>query len=81
MLAHLTERYRHSSASTWGARLAAGEVSIEGALAAPTDILRAGHWLVWRRPAWEEPPVLTLRNSPLPNPADALSEHAIRIPS
>jgi 23S rRNA pseudouridine1911/1915/1917 synthase len=55
VLTHLSERYRHSSGSTWESRIAAGEVSIEGALAAPTDVLRAGSWLVWRRPPWEEP--------------------------
>lgn len=57
VLAHLSDRYRHSSGSSWAARIAAGEVSIEGTLAAPTDVLRAGSWLVWRRPGWEEPSV------------------------
>jgi 23S rRNA pseudouridine1911/1915/1917 synthase len=57
VLAHLAERYQHSTGSTWAARIAAGEVSIEGARATATDVLRAGSWLVWRRPAWEEPHV------------------------
>jgi len=57
VLAHLSDRYRHSSSSTWESRIGAGEVSLEGALAAATDILHAGDWLVWRRPPWEEPPV------------------------
>jgi 23S rRNA pseudouridine1911/1915/1917 synthase len=57
VLAHLIARYRHSSQAAWSARIAAGEVRLGDALAAPSDVLRAGERLVWRRPPWEEPPV------------------------
>jgi 23S rRNA pseudouridine1911/1915/1917 synthase len=57
VLAHLTRRYRHSSAATWRARIAAGEILLGQAVAAPTDLVGAGQWLTWRRPPWEEPRV------------------------
>lgn len=57
VLAYLARRYRHSSETVWSGRIAAGEVLLEGSIAAATDVLRAGHALVWRRPPWEEPPV------------------------
>jgi 23S rRNA pseudouridine1911/1915/1917 synthase len=55
VLAHLAERYRHSSEDLWRRRIAAGEVSLAGETADPADVLRAGQPLVWRRPPWEEP--------------------------
>jgi 23S rRNA pseudouridine1911/1915/1917 synthase len=57
VLDHLTRRYRHSTESIWRARLAAGEVSLDGAVADPTAVLRAGQRLTWQRPPWEEPAV------------------------
>jgi 23S rRNA pseudouridine1911/1915/1917 synthase len=57
VLAHLAARYRHSSEEAWRTRLAAGEVLLDGRRPDPTDTLRAGQSLVWRRPPWEEPPV------------------------
>lgn len=57
ILAHLSRRYVHSSPAVWRARIGAGEVQLEGALAAATDVLRAGQSLVWRRPPWQEPAV------------------------
>lgn len=57
VLDHLAERYRHSSSSVWAERIAEGQVLLEGAPAAATDVLRPGQTLVWRRPPWEEPPV------------------------
>jgi 23S rRNA pseudouridine1911/1915/1917 synthase len=57
VLAHLAERYRHSTEATWRTRIAEGEVLLDGQAPAPTDILRAGQSLAWRRPPWEEPPV------------------------
>jgi 23S rRNA pseudouridine1911/1915/1917 synthase len=57
VLAHLVERYRHSEEPSWRARLDAGEVLVDGAVAAATQILRTGPALVWRRPPWQEPPV------------------------
>ncbi len=57
VLFHLAERYRHSSEATWQERIEAGQVLLGGAPAAATDRLRAGQFLVWRRPPWEEPEV------------------------
>jgi 23S rRNA pseudouridine1911/1915/1917 synthase len=57
VLDHLVLRYRHSSEPTWRARIAAGEVEIDGRTATAPDRLRAGQGLSWRRPPWEEPPV------------------------
>lgn len=56
VLDYLAERYRHSSEPTWRARLAAGEVRIDGSPATAEQVLRAGEALVWRRPPWREPP-------------------------
>ena len=57
LLGYLVRRYRHSDASRWRARLAAGELSLDAEVARPGDRLRPGQALVWRRPPWEEPPV------------------------
>src|SRR4029079_6584678 len=57
VLAHLARRYPHSTAETWAARIAAGEVSLDRAVARAGDRVRAGQTLVWRRPPWEEPAV------------------------
>lgn len=57
VLAYLAGRYRHSAEAVWLARVAAGEVLLDGARATAVDVLRAGQRLIWRRPAWEEPPV------------------------
>ena len=48
------ELYRHSSRATWAARFAAGEITLNGAPAAPDDLLAEGDRLAWRRPPWEE---------------------------
>ncbi len=57
VLDHLARRYRHSSATTWRQRIAAGEVTRDAAAAGPDDVLGAGQWLAWRRPPWNEEPV------------------------
>jgi 23S rRNA pseudouridine1911/1915/1917 synthase len=57
VLEHLADRYRHSTEETWKERLDRGEVLIEDRPAVPSDVLRPGQSLVWRRPPWEEPPV------------------------
>ena len=57
VLSYLARRHRHSSEAVWRARLAAGEVRLDSAVAGLTDVLRAGQSLVWRRPPWEEPAV------------------------
>jgi len=55
--AHLALRHRHSSAEVWTARIAAGEVLVDGEAAVASAPLRAGQIVVWRRPPWEEPAV------------------------
>ena len=57
VLAWLAARHRHSSESVWRARIEAGEVSLDGALASSADPLRPGQRLAWQRPPWEEPDV------------------------
>lgn len=55
VLAHLTASRRHSTAEAWAARLACGEVELDGRPAAGHEVLRPGHTLTWHRPPWEEP--------------------------
>ena len=47
-------QYRHSTRETWLARLAGGEMSLNGQPVAPGAVLVAGDRLEWRRPPWEE---------------------------
>jgi 23S rRNA pseudouridine1911/1915/1917 synthase len=56
VLAHLADRYRHSSEARWRQRLLAGEILLDGTPAGPADVLNVGQSLVWRRPPWQEPP-------------------------
>ncbi len=44
---------------TWTARLAAGEVSLDGNVVHTDDALREGMVLEWQRPPWDEAPVPT----------------------
>lgn len=53
----LAERYDHSDRETWRQRLAAGEVSLAGAVASAACVMRPGQQLAWRRPPWHEPDV------------------------
>jgi 23S rRNA pseudouridine1911/1915/1917 synthase len=55
VLEHLAGRYRHSTTAEWARRLEAGEVQLDGVVAAQWDRLRAGQCLVWHRPPWREP--------------------------
>lgn len=55
LLGYLCRRYPHSSADAWAARIAAGQVLLDGAPAAADAVLRRGRELVWRRPGWVEP--------------------------
>ena len=57
VLAHLVAAYRHSTSAEWSDRVRRGEVTIGGATAQPETPLRAGQWLVWNRPPWDEPDV------------------------
>lgn len=56
VLSYLARRYRHSSPQEWKARLARGEVWLDGAVAGGGEPLRPGQTLVWHRPPWEEEP-------------------------
>jgi 23S rRNA pseudouridine1911/1915/1917 synthase len=57
VLAHLVAGYRHSSPDEWAARIAQGEVEIDGLRADVSTQLCAGQILVWHRPPWDEPDV------------------------
>ena len=57
VLAHLVASRRHSTARDWSERIGRGEVEVDEAVATPDTILRAGQWLVWNRPPWQEPEV------------------------
>jgi 23S rRNA pseudouridine1911/1915/1917 synthase len=59
LLDHLAARHAHSDAAAWSARLAAGEVELDGRRAQGAEILRAGQQVAWRRPPWVEPEVPT----------------------
>ncbi len=54
---HLVAAHTHSDAAAWEARLAAGEVELDGAAARGDEVLRHGQQLVWHRPPWDEPEV------------------------
>lgn len=53
-LGYLVGRYAHSSVTDWQARLARGEVELDGQVAHGQELLRPGQWLVWHRPPWSE---------------------------
>lgn len=55
LLDHLARFHRHSSREEWRARVAAGRVLVDGVVAGPGTVIRAGQSIVWRRPPWEEP--------------------------
>ena len=57
VLAYLIRRFPHTGEAGWRARIASGEVTLEGAAPRPGAVLRRGQSLVWNRPPWEEPTV------------------------
>jgi 23S rRNA pseudouridine1911/1915/1917 synthase len=61
VLEHLCSRWERAPEDEWRARIEAGEVRVEGAVAAAGQPLRAGQRLTWERPPWDEPdaPVCT----------------------
>jgi 23S rRNA pseudouridine1911/1915/1917 synthase len=59
LVAYLADVYRHTSATEWTARLAAGEVLLDGRVVIVDEPLRPGAWLEWRRPPWAEEAVPT----------------------
>jgi 23S rRNA pseudouridine1911/1915/1917 synthase len=61
VLEHLRTRWERAREDEWRARIDAGEVRVDGAVAAAGHRLRAGQRLSWERPPWDEPdaPVCT----------------------
>lgn len=57
VLAHLAASRRHSTAREWTDRIERGEVEVDEVVAAPDTVLRAGQWVTWHRPPWQEPEV------------------------
>ncbi len=57
VLDYLAQQYRHSSPQVWRSRLEAGEVELDGEVAAADAVLSSGQILVWHRPPWLEPEV------------------------
>lgn len=57
MLEHLSLRFGLASPAEWRARIDLGQVRLDDGLATASAVLRAGQWLRWDRPPWEEPPV------------------------
>jgi 23S rRNA pseudouridine1911/1915/1917 synthase len=57
VLTHLAQRFEQASEAEWQSRLDAGQVTLDGVPASAGLVLRAGQWLCWARPPWEEPPV------------------------
>lgn len=56
---YLSTRFRHSTRSTWAARLAEGQLTLDDRPATGDERLRAGQRVVWQRPPWREPDVPT----------------------
>lgn len=57
LLDFYSQRYRHSSQAEWEARILAGEVRVDGAIATPDTVLKPGQRLTYHRPPWLEPEV------------------------
>lgn len=57
VVALLAARFKHSSLDTWCRRAGDGEITVDGATASPTTVVRAGAVVVWQRPPWDEPDV------------------------
>lgn len=55
LLAYLSQRYPHSTATSWSERIAAGLVRLDGQPASDQSLLVAGMTLSWQRPPWVEP--------------------------
>jgi 23S rRNA pseudouridine1911/1915/1917 synthase len=56
VLSHLSSRFGLASPAEWRERIALGQVFLDDAPATAEVVLRAGQWLSWARPPWEEPP-------------------------
>jgi 23S rRNA pseudouridine1911/1915/1917 synthase len=56
VLASLSARFGRATEAEWLSRIELGEVKLDGAPTGAEVRLRAGQWLSWDRPPWEEPP-------------------------
>lgn len=74
VLAYLADTYAHSGINEWAARLAGGEIELDGRRAHGDEPLRPGQVIAWRRPPWHEPDV-PLRFDVLLEDADILAVH------
>jgi 23S rRNA pseudouridine1911/1915/1917 synthase len=54
---YLARVFAHSDATAWRARVACGEIDVDGRRAEGDAALRAGQLITWRRPPWDEPEV------------------------
>ncbi len=52
---HLAVSYPHATRAAWLARIASGELEIDGRVAGGDRPLRAGQEVLWHRPPWAEP--------------------------
>jgi 23S rRNA pseudouridine1911/1915/1917 synthase len=55
LLELLLARLEHADVETWRARIARGEVLLDGEATFPEALLRAGQRVSWRKPPWREP--------------------------
>lgn len=53
----LAARFTHSPARAWAARMAAGEIDVDGTTVAGDLTVHRGQRVIWRRPPWDEPEV------------------------
>lgn len=59
MLSYLTMTRLHSTESEWAARIARGEVEVDGTLVRTEAVLHPGQTVTWNRPPWDEAAVPT----------------------
>lgn len=57
LVALLAARFTHSTSDVWRARIARGELDLDGRPAVDDATVAVGQVVTWRRPAWDEPDV------------------------
>ncbi len=57
VLDYYTQRYQHSNQAEWEARIAAGEILLNGSVTIEQTLLKRGDQLLYHRPPWQEPDV------------------------
>lgn len=57
LLQYYSQQYRHSNPQEWQERIASGQILLEGTPATADTLLKAGQWLTYHRPPWQEPDV------------------------